>query len=64
MYAGVRAAEVVADEPTEEAVEKTDEGENERNVDAADESEQTGVASQFITELMEGTQTFLCLSDE
>ena len=53
------AAEVAADERAEEAVGESDERHDQRNVDAFDKCEHTGVASQFIAELGKGLQTFL-----
>ena len=40
---------------------ETDKGEDEGDVDAGDEGEQAGVATQVVAELMEGAQTFLSL---
>lgn len=62
--AGVGAAEVASDETAEEAVGETDEAQNQRNMDAFDEGDKTGIASQFIAELMEGAQAFLGLGYE
>lgn len=58
------AAEVVSDEPTEKTMEEADGNQNQGDVDTVDESEQTGIASQFITEQMEGAQTFFGLTDK
>ena len=55
------AAEIAADETTEETVGETNEAQNQWDVDALDEGEQTGVASQLITKLTEGAQAFLSL---
>lgn len=58
------ATEVVADKPTEKTVGESDEAQDQRDVNALDEGEQTGIASQFITELMEGAQAFFGLTDK
>lgn len=58
------AAEVATDEPTEESMEETDDPQYQRDMDAFDEGENTGVASQFMTELAKGSQAFLCLGDK
>ena len=55
------AAEIAADERAEETVGESDERHDQRNVNAFDKCEHTGVASQFIAELGKGLQTFLGL---
>lgn len=57
-------AEVATDETAEETVEEADEGEDEGNMNALDEGQKTGVASQFILESVEGTETFFGFTDK
>ena len=61
---GMRATEVAADESTEKTMGETDEAQYQRNMDAFDEGNKTGIASQFIAELMEGAQALFGLADK
>lgn len=45
-------------------VPEADEYENERDMDAVDEGEQTGVAAQVVVELEKGAQTFFGLGNK
>ena len=58
---GVMTTEVSADECAKQTVGEADDPQDRRNVDAVDECEHTGIASQFIAELTEGAQAFFSL---
>lgn len=62
--AGVGAAEILSFPLAEEPVPAADEADDDGQMDAFDEGDKTGIASQFIAELTEGAQTFLSLGYE
>jgi hypothetical protein len=57
----VATTEVSPRERSEELEYQTDERTNGRDMNAVDNSEQTGIASQVVAELMKRTQAFLRL---
>lgn len=62
--AGVSAAKVATDKLAEDAMGESDEAQDQRNMDAFDKCNQTGVASQFVAEPTESAQAFFGLGNK